>query len=738
MRQDNRTRYSSRTALMVGAWVLACLGFLACTAPAPDPAAEAAPAVSTEASALHAAAREGNLAEVRRWVEQEEVPIDAGDRYDSTALMMASDRGHVEVVQYLIDAGADVNHREVFFNTSAFDLAVWREKIEVGRVLLAAGSDQREDALGLAVQYDAPDLAQAAIEAGPLNISAVEELRAREDLPEAIRAMLEDAETRPDPAPPVYTREQLERFGGQFESWDASTGKETRVSVSATDDGLRVAMDDLPPMEFVASGEREFRSGDGELEISFWGRLGTVESVTLFREGQPPLSMRHSIAQPVGAEAYDYDDAADAVSAGGANWPQFRGANASGVGEGEALASVWDVEAGDGIRWQVATPGLGNSSPIVWGDRIIITTAVAEGIEQRVRTGLTGAGDPVDEAVEHGWRVMAFDKNTGEELWNTEIGRGVPITRRHFKASQANSTPATDGEHLVVVFPTAGMACLDMEGKIHWKHDLGGLNVSSPNDPGVEWGFASSPVIYDGLVNVQIDTYVDPYLAAWDLETGEQVWKTDRDVPPSWATPTVMRGEAGDELVVNGATIHGYDPATGEELWGLAPNSELVIATPIVGDGVAYVSAGYAPVKPIYAIRYGTRGEHDVEPGTEHDQLAWSHNRGGAYMPTPLLYRGILYVVHHNGRMVAYDADSGAAIYKTRFSRGGTFTASPVAAGGQVYISTEEGLVYVVEAGPEFKELAVNDMGGPVMATPALSGETIFVRTPDHLFAIGG
>ena len=313
-----------------------------------------------------------------------------------------------------------------------------------------------------------------------------------------------------------------------------------------------------------------------------------------------------------------------------------------------------------------------------------------------------------------------------------------PITRRHFKASQANSTPATDGEHLVVVFPTAGMACLDLDGKIRWKHDLGGLNVSSPNDPGVEWGFASSPVIYDGTVIVQVDTYVEPYLAAWDLKTGKQVWKTDRDVPPSWATPTVMRGDGGDELVVNAATIHGYDPATGKPLWDLGPNSELVIATPVVGDGVVYVSAGYAPVKPIYALRQGTRGTLEVEPGSEHARLAWSHDRGGAYMPTPLLYRGILYVVHHNGRMVAYDADSGAAIYKTRFSRGGTFTASPVAAGGQLYISTEEGLVYVVEAGPEYKELAVNDMGGPVMATPALSGGTIFVRTPDRLFAIGG
>ena len=172
---------------------------------------------------------------------------------------------------------------------------------------------------------------------------------------------------------------------------------------------------------------------------------------------------------------------------------------------------------------------------------------------------------------------------------------------------------------------------------------------------------------------------------------------------------------------MNGASIRGYDVADGSELWRLAPNSELVIATPVLGDDVVYVSAGYAPVKPIYAVRLDARGTIDAEPGEPHDGLAWSHGRGGAYMPTPLLYRGMLYVVHHNGRMVAYDAASGDAIYKTRFSAGGTFTASPVAADGKVYIGTEEGHVYVIAAGPEFVELAVNE-GSAIVAAGTTIG----------------
>jgi outer membrane protein assembly factor BamB len=280
----------------------------------------------------------------------------------------------------------------------------------------------------------------------------------------------------------------------------------------------------------------------------------------------------------------------------------------------------------------------------------------------------------------------------------------VPLSRRHFKGTQANSSPVTDGHHVVAVFPTAGLVCLDVEGNVLWRHDLGALNAGAFTDPGIQWGFASSPILWNGSVILQVDVHDGPYLAAWNLATGERRWRVEREVAPSWATPTVVAGPEGDELIANGSTIHAYDPASGEELWSLGPNSELVIATPIVGDGVAFVSAGYPPIKPIYAVKSGARGAIDLSSGGVDERLAWSADRGGAYLPTPLLYRGLLYIVHHNGRIVAYEARSGAAIYKERFSQGGTFTGSPVAVNGRLYVPTEEGLLYVLEAGTEYRE----------------------------------
>jgi outer membrane protein assembly factor BamB len=233
-----------------------------------------------------------------------------------------------------------------------------------------------------------------------------------------------------------------------------------------------------------------------------------------------------------------------------------------------------------------------------------------------------------------------------------------------------------------------------------------------------------------------VDVHGGPYLASWDLATGEQRWRVDRDVAPSWATPTILKSEAGDELIANGSRIHAYDPRTGQALWDLGPNSELVIATPVVGDGVVFVSAGYPPIKPIYAVPAGTRGSIDIERGSEDDRLLWSHAIGGAYMPTPLLYRGIYYVVHHNGIFVAYDAATGEALSKSRFSNRGAFTASPVAVNGRLYVTTEEGLLYVLAAGPAYEELAVHDFGEPLMATPAVSEGILLIRTPSRLIAL--
>jgi outer membrane protein assembly factor BamB len=647
---------------------------------------------------------------------------------------MAASSGHPAVAKVLLEKGADPNHTEGFYGADPMGMAMFKDHPEVALVLVKNGADNRAGAFNFGVQKDNEELARAAFESGPFYESSLKQMRmTMMTIAPKYKKMLDQAKSRPDPEPPVYTVDELKPFQGKYEGWDS--GLEVVAKIEG--EGLVVSINGEDPVAVTVVGDKEFATEDGQLQVSFSGRAGEIEGVMVQKTGTPPGYSRRSVAEPVGAEAYTAESGKWVVDEPTVNWPQFRGENAIGIGDGADTLVEWDLESGAGVKWTADLPGLGNSSPVVWGDTVIITTAVAEGIEQNIKTGLTGAGDGIPEEVPHSWRVMAFDKKTGKTLWDTEIANAVPETRRHFKATQANSTAATDGKHVCVIFATAGMACLDMDGKIKWHKELGGLNAGAFTDPGIQWGFASSPIIHGGNVIQQIDIHDGPYMVAWDLETGNEVWRVEREVAPSWATPAILKTDQGDELIVNGSTIHGYNAATGEELWSLGPNSELVIAAPVVGEGVVYVSAGYPPVKPIYAVKAGTRGDLEVDPRGNDDRLIWSHGIGGAYMPTPLLYRGIYYVVHHNGRLVTYDAKTGEAIYKSRFSKNGVFTGSPVAVNGTLYLPTEEGYLYVLEAGPEYKELAMHEFGEPLMATPAVSEGVLFFRTPSNLIAIG-
>lgn len=692
-------------------------------------------AAGNDAEALFAAARAGEAKEVAKLIESG-VPVDSTDKYGATALAMAASSGHFEVVRVLLEQGADPNNKESFYGSSplvgALFSGVGDRVEEMVTLLLENGCDDRESAFGWAIQQGNAELAAVAVDSGPLYESMLARFRAgAQEMDPELKAILDRAQSRPDPPAPKYTASDLEPFLGRYEGFASGAA----AAVTAEGDRLLVSLDGGEPQVLTTTGDKAFEADGGKVVANFFGRAGTIEGIQLAREGEAPSRMRRSVAEPLGATAFTGAKTEESVGRT-VNWPGFRGRHAAGIGDGVDTAVEWSLETGESVVWNVEVPGLGNSSPVVWGDTIFVTTATAEREQPGLRTGLTGAGDAVDESFEHRWTALAYDKRTGERLWETVVGSAVPLTKRHFKATQANSTPATDGKHLVVVFPTAGLACLGLDGEIHWKKELGGLNAGAFTDPGIEWGYASSPIIYGSSVIQQVDVHGGAYIAAWDLETGRELWRTERDVAPSWATPNVLSGPDGDELVVNGSTIHGYDPASGRELWSLAPNSELVIATPVVSQGKVYVSAGYPPVKPIYALEAGLRGSHEVDPRAGDESLVWSHGIGGAYMPTPLLYQGLFYVVHHNGRLVAYDAATGAAIYKKRFSEGGTFTGSPVAANGKLYMGTEEGHLYVLRAGTEFEELAVNDLKEPLMATPAISEGTIFLRTPSRLVAI--
>jgi len=335
--------------------------------------------------------------------------------------------------------------------------------------------------------------------------------------------------------------------------------------------------------------------------------------------------------------------------------------------------------------------------------------------------------------------VICIDKNTGKQLWQSLAVEGVPIDKRHIKATYANGSPATDGRYVVASFGSQGLYAFDMAGKKLWHKDLGRLDVGAYDAPDYEWGSASSPIIYNDSVIVQCDAQKGSYILAVNIKTGKTLWKVKRDELPSWGTPTVIEGPDGPELITNASTfIRAYDPRTGKELWRLGGSSKITAPTPFLADGLIIVCSGRHPERPIFAIRPGARGDLTLAPGkTSSKHIAWSMARG-PYMPTPVAYRGLLYVLSNRGVLECYELKTGKEIYRQRIShRGSGFSASPVAADGRIYLPSEDGDIFVIEAGRRYKWLATNSMGENLMATPALSDGAMIIRGKDHLFGVG-
>jgi outer membrane protein assembly factor BamB len=426
----------------------------------------------------------------------------------------------------------------------------------------------------------------------------------------------------------------------------------------------------------------------------------------------------------------------------GDRWPSFRGPSASGIGDDVRLPDRWSVKDGRSVRWTVAVPGLGHSSPIVWGDRVFVTTAISSRGEATFKPGLYGEGTASEDRSVQRWVVMALDRGTGRVVWQQTAYEGVPREKRHIKATYANATPATDGRRVVAFFGSQGLYGLDTDGRLLWKKDLGVLNTGAYDLPEYEWGTASSPIIYKNLVIVQCDTQNQSFVLAADIDTGATVWKTVRNELPSWGTPTVYPAQDGRpaELVTNASNyIRGYDPETGVERWRLGGSSKITAPTPVFTRGVIVVASGRAPERPVFAIKPGAAG--DITLGAGHSSSAhvlWSRTGRGSYMPTPLIHDDVLYVLANQGLLDAYDLRSGEEVYRQRIPHGGSgFSASPVLAGGRLYLSSEDGDIFVIRAGRTFEILGRYPMGEPLMATPALAGNTMYVRGERHLFAIG-
>jgi outer membrane protein assembly factor BamB len=427
-----------------------------------------------------------------------------------------------------------------------------------------------------------------------------------------------------------------------------------------------------------------------------------------------------------------------AASANAASWPQFRGADSRGVADDASLPVRWSES--ENVTWKTPIPGRGWSSPVVTGGKVFLTTVASDGETEAPKKGLYFGGNrlKVSENIHH-WKVYALDLPTGKIVWEKEVHAGAPEAPIHLKNSYASETPVTDGERLYVYFGGVGVFCFDLDGKSLWEKRI------APRKMRFGWGTAASPVLHDGRIYIQNDNDEDAHLMALDSATGEEIWKVSREERSNWATPYVWENSLRKEIITLGTrAVRSYD-MDGTLLWQLSGMSTITIATPYAEGDMLYFSSGYVgdrKHRPIYAVRPGASGDISLaEEETSNEFIAWSQPMAAPYNPSTLLYRDRLYVLYDRGQMSCFDAKTGTTIYeKERLPKGAGFSASPWASDGKIYCLNEDGTTFVLKAGDSFELVATNSLGeGDMgMATPAIAGDTLLLRTGAALYALRG
>jgi outer membrane protein assembly factor BamB len=334
---------------------------------------------------------------------------------------------------------------------------------------------------------------------------------------------------------------------------------------------------------------------------------------------------------------------------------------------------------------------------------------------------------------------MCADKATGKIAWEQTMHSGVPAIKRHTKATHANATLATDGSAIVAMLGSEGLYAYTMDGDLMWKKDLGVLDAGWYMLPAAQWGFSSSPVIHDGKVVIQADVQKNSFLAVFDLKSGKELWRTARTDVPTFGTPTIHTVAGRTQIIVNGwRHIGAYDFETGKEIWKLTGGGDIPVPVPVIGDGLIFITNAHGPMSPVYAIRETATGDISLDKDqTSNQHVAWASLRDGAYLISPVVYQGVLYVCKSNGVINAFDAKTGERLYQQRLGSGTTgFTASIVAGDGKVFFTSEEGDVHVVKAGRTFELLGTNPLGEVTLATPAISEGVLYFRTDKSLIAV--
>jgi outer membrane protein assembly factor BamB len=406
-----------------------------------------------------------------------------------------------------------------------------------------------------------------------------------------------------------------------------------------------------------------------------------------------------------------------------------------GVATNQNLPTTWSPT--QTIAWKAAVPGFGWSSPIVWGDKIFLTSVLREGDVEPPRKGLYFGGErPTPSKDPQHWMVYAFDWSTGRKLWERQVHAGSPTTSIHLKNTYASETPVTDGERVYAYFGNVGLFCLDLEGKEVWSKTFGHFKTRNG------WGTAASPVLFQDRLFVVNDNEEKSFVVALNKKTGDELWRVERDEKSNWATPFVWQHAQRTELITPGTKrvrSYGLD---GKLLWEFGGMSSIVIPTPFAQAGLLYVGSGYVgdKTRPVFAIRPGASGDISLKPGETNNQfIAWYEKTAAPYNPSPLVYENLFYVLFDFGFLNCRDARTGREVYeKQRINLEGTagFTASPWAYDHKVFCLSEDGDTYVIQAGPEYKLLGKNSLGEMCMATPAIARDSLFIRTAAHLYRI--
>jgi outer membrane protein assembly factor BamB len=412
-----------------------------------------------------------------------------------------------------------------------------------------------------------------------------------------------------------------------------------------------------------------------------------------------------------------------ALCAAESNWPQWRGPGTAGIADSKQLPSTWS--ATQNIAWKVEVPGRGHSQPVVWGNRVFLTTDIEGdkvpdfkeivhmmGKEKFTHPDWSGA-DSYQTL-----KVLCFDAESGKLVWEQTAYQGKASDYRHRRNTYASPTPVTDGKALYVYFESMGTYAYDFKGELLWKTSLGPI-ASMGMGPG------ASPVLAGDLLIIQADqdTGENSFLVALSKKDGKVVWKKPRAVQSSWATPLLEDGKliaSGNEAII------AYDPKTGDELWRVPGLKSHAIHTPVPGDGMVVVSSGF-PQKRTFGLKLTGEG----------DRVMWKYEKGTAYVPSPILYQGLLYLMTDKGILTCLDPKTGEVIYEgKRVPVPASFMASPVAFDGKIFITSQDGDTFVIKAGREHEVLGTNSLGEAVVSSMALTGDSIFIRAEKHLFKV--